>query len=142
MTEKLNLKVFEQFQRQSFRTAVTIYVIALVAAMVVERQFGPLLGGIFVGGAAALAANRYRIWSMRRLAVRGTQKDARTFPLVSAGRYLILACGVVAAVLMARRFNRDLYIFSAAGAMLIPSLAIVIEAVRSSVGKKRKNSGA
>lgn len=141
MSETLKLKVFEEFQRRSFRTATLIYFAALAAAMIAERQLGPLVGGIFIGGAAALGANRYRVWTMRRLALRLTPKDAGRYPLISAGRYVILAAGVVAAVLMARRFQQDMYVFAAAGAMLIPSLAIVIEALRDSLGK-RKNSGA
>ncbi len=138
MTDELDLKAFEEFQKRAFRTATAIYFVALAVAIVIERQFGPLLGGILLGGAAAMAADRYRIWAMRRLARQATAQEAFRYPLISAGRYIFLAVGLVAAVMLARRFDQNMYIFAAAGAMFIPSLAIIIEAARDS--KRGKGS--
>jgi len=134
VTQGVNLREFERFQSRAFRTALVLWMAALVICLVVYRAWSPLVGGLVIGGAASLAAFRYKAWTLRRLAEQPTPRRAGRLPVVGAGRYLIFAAALGLAVWLGTTSGMG-YLIGAAGGLLLGNLAIVVQAVRESRGR-------
>ena len=131
MTQGVDLREFEEFQSRALHTALVLWMAALVMSLVVYRAYSPVVGGIVIGGAASLAAFRYRIWTLRRLARRPEAPRASRLPMVGAGRYLILGTGLALAAWLASIDGAG-YLIAAAATLFLCNLAIVVQAVRES----------
>ena len=131
MTQGVNLREFEQFQSRVFRTALVLWTAALVISLIAYRAYSPLTGGVVIGGAASLAAFRYRTWTLRRLADQPTQARANRLPVVGAGRYLILAAALGLAAWLSMIDDVG-YLIGAAGGLFLTNLAIIVQAARES----------
>lgn len=131
MTQGADVREFEAFQSRALRLALGLWMAALVTSLAVGQGFSPIVGGILFGGVASLAAFRYKVWTLRRLADQPTGKRASRLPFLDAVRYLILAAGLAPAVWLA--FREDMkYLFAAAATLFMCNLAVVIQAVRDS----------
>ena len=133
MTQGVNLREFEQFQSRAFRTALVLWTAALVICLVVYRTWSPLVGGLVIGGAGSLAAFRYKVWTLRRLAEQPTPSRAGRLPVVGAGRYLIFAAALGLAVWLGMTSGAG-YLIGAAGGLFLANLAIIVQAARESRG--------
>lgn len=125
-----DLSAFEEFQQRAFQTALLGWLAALLAALVFYRAFSPVLGGLVIGGAASLAAFRYRVWALRRLAAQPTAQVARRMPLVAgAGRYAILAAALALAAWLAVIDDAG-YLAATVAALFLCNAATIVQAVR------------
>jgi hypothetical protein len=101
---------------------------ALAASLAVYRSYSPVLGGLLIGGAASLAAFRYRVWTLRRLAARPTRGVAFRLPLVGLGRYLILAAALALAARLSAAGGPG-YLAAAAAGLMLCNVAIIVRAL-------------
>ncbi|NIA20697.1 MAG: hypothetical protein GWP05_01745 [Anaerolineaceae bacterium] len=131
MTQGVDVREFEAFQRRAFKLALGLWMAALVTGLVAARGFSPIVGGVLFGGLASLAAFRFKVWTLRRLADEPTKKRASRLPFLDAARYPILAAGMAPAIWLAIREDMK-YLFAAAAALLLCNLAVIIQAVRES----------
>lgn len=127
MTQGADLKQFEGFQGRVLQTALVLWTAALATSLIVYRAYSPVVGGILLGGAASLAAYRYRVWTLRRFARRPTAKEASRLPILGAGRYVILAAALGLAVWLGTRGDSG-YLIATAATLFLANLAIVIRA--------------
>jgi hypothetical protein len=132
VTQGADVRQFEQFQGRAVKLALWLWMAALVIGLAVSQGFSPIVGGIFLGGAASVGAFRYKVWTLRRLASRADRKTASRLPLLDAGRYVILAAALVAAVVLARRDGDSRWVFAAAAALFLCNLAVIVLAVYES----------
>lgn len=135
--EGVDLKVLEEFQRRVLRTAVVLWMAALAIGLLLARAWSPLVGGLVLGGLASLVAFRYKVWAYRRLADAPTPKRAARLPMVSLGRYLVMAPAVALAVYLASVRDTG-YLVGAAAGLLLGSVATVLQAVVDARRENRK----
>jgi hypothetical protein len=127
-----DLTEFEAFASRASHTALLLWAAAVLVGLVACRACWSIPGGILLGGAASLAALRYKVWVYRRLADRPTPRRARRLPLASAGRYAILGAAVALAVWLSTVTGQAAWLPATAGALLVSSAATVVQAVRES----------
>lgn len=132
MTQGVDVSEFEAFQSRVVKLALWLWMAALVIGLAVAQGFSPIVGGIFIGGAASVGAFRYKVWTLRRLAARADRRTASRLPLVDAGRYVILAAAMAAAVVLSRKDGDSRWIVAAAATLFLCNLAVVAQAVYES----------
>ena len=130
MSESADGNEFEVFQGRVFQTALVLWLVALVACLAIYRDYSAVLGGIVMGGAASLAALRFKVWALRRLTSTLTPRQVRLQPWLSGGGRLAISAAAVALAVWLSAVDDARYLVATVLALFLGNAAVIIQAVR------------